>query len=161
MEEAIDEGRVLVAPLDRLRLLAAGTGGLFVEREMSFPAAQVWSIASDFEGAMSGVLPDVQRLRVRSRRGGEVGLELSGRLAQGVRFDAVVGDNWWLMQSRLLIGGLAVAKDGRGSRVAFLGALRPVWLRRSAALARPLSRLLARRVLVRLERRCLEMAPPL
>jgi hypothetical protein len=70
-----------------------------------------------------------------------------GRLGQRARFDVVLRPGRCLMQSRFLIGGMAAAPEGEGTRFAFLGGLRlpgiplPDPVRRPGALARPIRRL--------------------
>jgi len=76
-----------------------------------------------------------------------------GRLGQHARFDVVLRPGWCVMQSRLLIGGMAAAPEAGGTRFAFLGGLRLPGVRLIDPLLRPAACRIALCPISRLERR--------
>ena len=67
----------------------------------------------------------------------------------------VLRPGWCVMQSRFLIGAMAAAPDGDGTRFAFLGGLRFPGIRLLDAVLRPAAQPLALRPITRLEHRLL------
>ena len=76
-----------------------------------------------------------------------------GRLGQHARYDVVLRPDWCVMQSRFLIGGMAGAPDGEGTRFAFLGGLRLPGIRLLDPALRPAAQSLALGPVRRLEHR--------
>jgi hypothetical protein len=76
-----------------------------------------------------------------------------GWLGQRASFDVVLRPGWCVMQSRFLIGGMAAAPEGDGTRFAFLGGLRLPGLGLIDPLLRPAAGTLALRPIRRLEDR--------
>ncbi|MFJ9455846.1 hypothetical protein ACIRST_12275 [Kitasatospora sp. NPDC101447] len=121
-------------PVRRLRVLAAaGTARpLFAERRLSAGFDEVWSVAGDLSGELPGLISGLRSFEVgpgpgtgTGTGGGDrlVGLAVSV-LGHRERFDIVLRSGWCLMQSKVLLGGMAAVPDGDGTRFALLAALR-------------------------------------
>jgi hypothetical protein len=65
-------------------------------------------------------------MRIVRAEGDRLEALAGGRLGQRARFDVVVRPGWCWMQSRFLLGGLAVTPEAGGTctRFAFMGGLR-------------------------------------
>ncbi|MFJ6381701.1 hypothetical protein ACIQI7_17115 [Kitasatospora sp. NPDC092039] len=124
-------------PVRRLRVLAASGAGrpLFAERRLAAGFDAVWSVAGDLSGELPGLISGLRSFEVgpATEEDGEGGAHgRDGRLT-GVavsvvghreRFEIVLRSGWCLMQSRVLLGGMAAVRDGDGTRFALLGSLR-------------------------------------
>lgn len=128
-------------PVRRLRVLAAaGTARpLFAERRLAAGFDEVWSVAGDLSGELPGLIGGLRSFDVGpgpgpgpgaggdggGTGGGDrlVGLAVSV-LGHRERFDIVLRSGWCLMQSKVLLGGMAAVPDGDGTRFALLAALR-------------------------------------
>ncbi|MER7583606.1 hypothetical protein [Kitasatospora sp. NPDC097691] len=116
-------------PVRRLRVLAAAGAGrpLFAERRFAAGFDAVWSVAGDLSGELPGLISGLRSFEVGPGAGGRGG-RLEGVAVSVVghreRFEIVLRDGWCLMQSRVLLGGMAAVPDGDGTRFALLAALR-------------------------------------
>ncbi|MEU9040532.1 MULTISPECIES: hypothetical protein [unclassified Kitasatospora] len=118
-------------PVRRLRVLAAAGAGrpLFAERRFAAGFDEVWSVAGDLSGELPGLIGGLRSFEVGPPSGGAAGGDRLEGLAVSVvghreRFDIVLRSGWCLMQSRVLLGGMAAVPDGDGTRFALLAALR-------------------------------------
>jgi len=141
-------------PVRRMRVVAASTPGVgYAEKLIPAPFDAVWDTASDLERELPRLLTDVRSFEITSARGERMTARARGSLGQRARFDVVLRPGWCVMQSRFLIGGMAAAPEGDGTRFAFLGGFRLPGLRLIDPLLRPPARTLALRPIRRLEDR--------
>ncbi|GAA2168890.1 hypothetical protein [Actinomadura napierensis] len=135
----------------RLRALAAAFPGALVE-EAVLPAAfeDVWTVLGDPERGFPGLVPDVRSLRVTEREGERMRALVRGRSGLRGRFDMVLRPGWCLMQSRLLVFGMAAVPAGDATRFAYMAGVRAPGMRIAGP---PLRRLLGPVVLRRFVRR--------
>ncbi|MBO1414772.1 hypothetical protein [Streptomyces sp. FH025] len=140
-------------PVRRLRVMAAAAGNrpMFAERRYPATFDEVWSVASDLEHELPQLLTGLRSFEVGPGPGG--GHRLSGLATSAVghreRFDIVLSPGWCLMQSKVLLGGMAAVPEGDGTRFALLGSLR---LPGSAPVQRFLGKLTDRRGDILLDR---------
>ncbi|MEV7024048.1 hypothetical protein [Kitasatospora sp. NPDC093558] len=140
-------------PVRRLRVMAAAAGRhpLFAERHYPASFDEVWSVASDLERELPHLVTALRSFEVGPGPGG--GRRLSGLATSAIghreRFDIVLSPGWCLMQSKVLLGGMAAVAEGEGTRFALLGSLR---LPGSTPVQRFLGRLADRRGEVLLDR---------
>ncbi|WP_051831067.1 hypothetical protein, partial [Streptomyces novaecaesareae] len=118
-------------PVRRLRVLAAAGAGrpLFAERWLAAGFDDVWSVASDLSGELPGLIGGLRSFEVRpAGSGGAGGDRLEGTAVSAIghreRFEIVLRSGWCLMQSRVLLGGMAAVPEGDGTRFALLASLR-------------------------------------
>jgi hypothetical protein len=136
--------------LRRLRVLhAALPGSMLAETVLPAAFERVWSVLGDVEGQFPGLVPDVRSVRILGRDGERLRVLVRGRSGLRAPFDMVLRPGWCLMQSRLLVFGMAAVPDGDRTRFAYLAGLRGPGTR----LLRPVRGVLARAVLRRFERR--------
>lgn len=141
-------------PVRRMRVLAAATPGVaYAEKLIPAPFSAVWEAASDLEHELPRMVTDLRSFEITSARGERMTGHARGRLGQRARFDVVLRPGWCVMQSRFLIGGMAAAPEGEGTRFAFLGGLRLPGIRLLDPILRPAARPLALRPISRLEHR--------
>ena len=141
-------------PVRRMRVIAAATpGAAYAEKLIPAPFDAVWETASDLEHELPRLITDLRSFEITSARGERMTAHARGRLGQRARFDVVLRPGWCVMQSRLLIGGMAAAPEGDGTRFAFLGGLRLPGMRLFGPLLRPAAQPLALRPIKRLEHR--------
>lgn len=145
-----------------MRVLAASIPGVtYAEAHLDIPFEQVWAYISDLESSMPALITDFRSFRITERavsRGAEGEAESEVRLkakAVGLlgnrgAFDVILKPGWCLMQSRLVIGGMAATPDGDGTRFAGCGALR---LPGSALLGKAVGSRSAERIIARLRTR--------
>ncbi|WP_051366743.1 hypothetical protein [Hamadaea tsunoensis] len=139
-----------VAELDTLRRLrvlhGALPGTLYAETTLAQPFDEVWAQLSDVERTFPGLVPDVRSIR----HIGPGRVLVHGYSGLRAPFDLVLRPGWCLMQSRLLVFGMALAPAAtEGTRFAYLAGLRLPGRR----LLRPLHGRLAARTLHRFEKR--------
>ncbi|MGF6887992.1 hypothetical protein ABIA39_006505 [Nocardia sp. GAS34] len=120
-------------PVRRLRVIAAAApGGHLHEAVLDAAPDRVWAVMSDLEGELPRWLfADIASARYLPDRAGSARrLLVRGRSGLRARFTVVLEPGWCLMQSRFLLGGMAVVPEAAGTRVAvlggFRGALRPL-----------------------------------
>ncbi|MEV6834550.1 hypothetical protein AB0N17_08550 [Streptomyces sp. NPDC051133] len=112
-------------PVRRLRVLAAGLrAGMYAEERLALPYDRVWAVASDLEGELPHLVPFLREFRVTGDRALAV-----GRWKVSEPFEVRLAPGWCLMQSRLVVGGMAAVPEAGGTRFAVLGAGRPTTLR--------------------------------
>jgi hypothetical protein len=141
-------------PVRRMRVIAAATPGVgYAEKFIPAPFNAVWDAASDLELELPRLLTDVRSFEITSARGERMTARARGWLGQRARFDVVLRPGWCVMQSRFLIGGMAAAPEGDGTRFAFIGGLRLPGMGLIDPLLRPFAGTLARRPIGRLEDR--------
>ncbi|MFF2149196.1 hypothetical protein [Kitasatospora sp. NPDC058190] len=114
-------------PVRRLRVMAAAGAGrpLYAERRLAAGFDQVWRVASDLSGELPGLISGLRSFEVGPAQAGErlEGLAVSV-VGHRERFEIVLRSGWCLMQSRVLLGGMAAVPDGDGTRFALLAGLR-------------------------------------
>ena len=116
----------------RMRVLAASIPGvLYAEDHIDVPFERVWDYVRDVETSIPALITDVRSFRVVGRTdsaptAGEERLEARavGLLGNRGAFDVILEPGWCLMQSRLVLGGLAAVPEGEGTRFAACGGLR-------------------------------------
>ncbi|MFF7992108.1 hypothetical protein ACFZDG_20215 [Kitasatospora xanthocidica] len=123
-------------PVRRLRVMAAAAPGrpLFAERRLAAGFDEVWPVASDLSGELPGLISGLRSFEVGPPGGGGAGGggadggRLEGLavsvLGHRERFEILLRSGWCLMQSRVLLGGMAAVPDGDGTRFALLAAVR-------------------------------------
>jgi hypothetical protein len=135
-----------------MRVLAAATPGVaYAEKIIAAPFGAVWDAASDLEHLLPRMVTDLRSFEITSTRGERMTARARGRLGQRARFDVVLRPGWCVMQSRLLIGGMAAVPEAGGTRFAFLGGLRVPGIRLLDPVIRPATQPLALRPIRRLE----------
>lgn len=135
-----------------MRVIAAATPGVaYAEELIGAPFSAVWELASDLEHELPRILTDVRSFEITSAQGERMTARARGMLGQRARFDVILRPGWCLMQSRFLIGGMAAAPEGEGTRFGFLGGLRFPGTRLLGPVLRPAADQLARRPIRRLE----------
>jgi hypothetical protein len=139
-------------PVRRMRVLAAAVpGAAYAEKVIPKPFSAVWEAASDLEHELPRMVTDLRSFEITSARGERMTARARGRLGQRASFDVVLRPGWCVMQSRLLIGGMAAVPEAGGTRFAFLGGLRLPGARLLRPVLGPAVRNLALRPVTRLE----------
>ncbi|MBJ3805863.1 hypothetical protein [Streptomyces flavofungini] len=149
-------------PVRRLRVLAAGLNPvMYAEAHLDVSFAEVWAVAGDLEGELPHLIPSIRAFRLEE--GGAGGAAAGGRdrcravahgpLGHAADFDVLLQSGWCLMQSRMVIGGMAAVAEGAGTRFAVLGGARPSWLRSGLSPLRPIGRGRGARMIDRARRR--------
>ncbi|MFI0901544.1 hypothetical protein [Streptomyces sp. NPDC020983] len=119
-----------VDAVTRLRLLAAGLHTTFYAEEyLDLPFETVWAVASDLAGELPHLVPLLRDFRVEPGDAGRKPAVAVGPLGLRSAFEVRLAPGWCLMQSRLVVGGMAAVPEGGGTRFAVLGAARPAALR--------------------------------
>lgn len=116
-------------PVARLRIMAAGLqAALHAEEWIDLPYERVWAVAADLEGELPQLVPFLRQFRVPP--GDSPRKRALARGVLGIRdtFEVRLAPGWCLMQSRLVVGGMAAVPEGSGTRFAMLGAVRPTAL---------------------------------
>ncbi|MCZ0988053.1 hypothetical protein [Streptomyces diastatochromogenes] len=117
-------------PVLRLRVLAAGLhAGLYTEQHLPLPYEQVWSVASDLSSELPHLVPFLREFRVPPGDADRKPALAVGRSGLREAFEVRLAPGSCLMQSRLIVGGMAAVPEGAGTRFAVLGATRPTALR--------------------------------
>lgn len=116
----------------RMRVLAASIPGV-VHGEAHINASfdRVWAFIHDVEISIPALITDVRSFRVVEHSDsptaeGEERLKAKavGLLGNRGAFDVILEPGWCLMQSRLVIGGMAAVPEGDGTRFTVCGGLR-------------------------------------
>ncbi|MFI0939822.1 hypothetical protein [Streptomyces sp. NPDC021020] len=136
MTDVVDSAwpAVELDPVRRLKVIAsAARRPAVAERHLDAPLADVWRVAADLEGELPGI---VGGLRSFTRTGAVAAPAADGpggerftalavsSLRHRERFDVVLRPGWCLMQSRLLVGGMAAVEEDSGTRFAMMYAFR-------------------------------------
>lgn len=116
----------------RMRVLAASIPGVrYAEDHIDVPFERVWEYVSDVETSIPALITDVRSFRVVGRTDSAAGIgearlraKAVGLLGNRGSFDVILEPGWCLMQSRLVIGGMAAVPEGEGTRFAACGGLR-------------------------------------
>ncbi|GGV02656.1 hypothetical protein GCM10010260_44410 [Streptomyces filipinensis] len=117
-------------PVLRLRVLAAGLhAGLYAEEHLPLPYDRVWAVAADLEAELPHLLPFLREFRVPPGDTDRTPALAVGRSGLTEPFEVRLAPGWCLMQSRLVVGGMAATPEADGTRFAVLGATRPTVLR--------------------------------
>ncbi|MFI9159268.1 hypothetical protein [Kitasatospora aureofaciens] len=133
-------------PVRRLHVIAATAPGAarIGETVLGAPFERVWTLAQDLERTMPLWIPDVRTVRLdRPAPSGSLPTtSLRARIHGHTRLRATFGidlaPGWCLMQSRLVLGGMAARPESdRTTRFAFLGGLRFPGARLLAPALRP------------------------
>lgn len=147
-------------PVMRLRVLAATLPwSAYAETVLPVPADDVWAVLSDLEHELPRMVTDIRSARVLDQNGERLTLLARGRLGQRARFSVLSRPHWCWMQSRLLLGGMAVEQVPAGTLVGFLGAPRLPFGGPPGPFVRWAGRVLAARALHRLARDIAAAAP--
>jgi hypothetical protein len=140
--------------LQRLRVLhAAMPGTMLAETVLQAPLNEVWTVLANVETGFPGLVPDVRSVRVVDRDGERLRVDVRGRSGLRARFDMVLRPGWCLMQSHLLVFGMAAVADGETTRFGYLAGLRVPGIGLIAPLPSRWQRRLARTTLRRFEKR--------
>lgn len=116
-------------PVARLRVIAAGLRpAMYAEERLELPYHRVWAVAADLSGELPYLLPFLREFRVPPGDADRKAAVALGPLGVQASFEVRLAPGWCLMQSRLVVGGMAAAPDGDGTRFAVLGATRPAVL---------------------------------
>ncbi|SDJ95802.1 hypothetical protein [Streptomyces indicus] len=117
-------------PVARLRVMAAGLGAaLYAEERIALPYEQVWAVASDLSGELPYLIPLLREFRVPPGDSDRKTALAVGPLGTRDTFEVRLAPGWCLMQSGLVVGGMAAVREGDGTRFAMLGTTRPFALR--------------------------------
>ncbi|MER6978065.1 hypothetical protein [Streptomyces carpinensis] len=117
-------------PVLRLRVMAAGLrAGMYAEQRIDLPYDRVWAVASDLRAELPHLVPFLREFRVPPGDGDRVAALAVGMPGLRENFTVRLAPGWCLMQSRLVVGGMAAVPEGDGTRFAVLGATRPIALR--------------------------------
>ena len=117
-------------PVRRLRVLAAGLhAGMYTEEHLPLPYEQVWAVAADLAAELPHLVPFLREFRVPPGDADRERALAVGRSGLREAFEVRLAPGWCLMQSRLIVGGMAAVPEGDGTRFAVLGATRPTALR--------------------------------
>lgn len=119
-----------VDAVTRLRLMAVGLHTtLYAEERLELPYDEVWEVASDLAGELPHLVPLLREFRVPPGDADRKRALAVGPLGFRSVFEVRLAPGWCLMQSRLVVGGMAAVPEGDGTRFAMLGAARPAALR--------------------------------
>jgi hypothetical protein len=114
----------------RLRVMAAGLhAAMYAEERLDLPYDEVWAVAEDLAGELPHLVPFLREFRVPPGDADRKPALAVGPLGVRSAFEVRLAPGWCLMQSRLVVGGMAAAPEGDGTRFAVLGAARPAVLR--------------------------------
>ena len=121
-----------VDPVRRLRVLAASLPGVtYAEQYLDIPYQRVWAYVDDVETSIPTLITDVRSFRIVARDAAgadpaekRLTAKAIGLLGNRGTFEVVLKPGWCLMQSRLVIGGMAAVPEGDGTRFAGCGSLR-------------------------------------
>ncbi|MET9447416.1 hypothetical protein [Streptomyces cinerochromogenes] len=117
-------------PVRRLRVLAAGLhAGLYAEEHLPLPYDRVWQVAADLGTELPHLVPFLREFRVAPGDADRKEALAVGRSGLSEAFEVRLAPGWCLMQSRLVVGGMAAVPEAGGTRFAVLGATRPAALR--------------------------------
>ncbi|MFE2412179.1 hypothetical protein ACFXDE_27920 [Kitasatospora sp. NPDC059408] len=126
----------------RLHVIAATAPGAarIGETVLDAPFERVWSVAQDLERTMPLWIPDIRTVRLIDPEptGAPFRARIHGHTRLRATFDIDLAPGWCLMQSRLVLGGMAARPEtDRTTRFAFLGGLRFPGARLLAPALRP------------------------
>lgn len=117
-------------PVQRLRVLAAGLrAGLYAEEHLALPYDRVWAVVADLQTELPHLVPFLREFRVPPGDADRKQALAMGPSGLTEPFEVRLSPGWCLMQSRLIVGGMAAAPETGGTRFAVLGATRPTALR--------------------------------
>ncbi|MBL1109593.1 hypothetical protein JK361_34295 [Streptomyces sp. 5-8] len=117
-------------PVRRLRVLAAGLhAGMYAEEHLPLPYERVWPVAADLRDELPHLVPFLREFRVPPGDADRKEALAVGRSGLTEAFEVRLSPGWCLMQSRLVVGGMAAVPEAGGTRFAVLGATRPAALR--------------------------------
>jgi len=121
-------------PVRRLKVIAAtARHPVVAERRLAAPLSEVWRVASDLEGELPGIVTGLRSFTPAARDGSAAGDDPAAERFSAVavsavrhreRFEVMLRPGYCLMQSRMLLGGMAAVEDGAGTRFAMLWAFR-------------------------------------
>ncbi len=119
-------------PVRRMRVLAASIPGvMYTEEHLRIPYERVWAYVDDVETSIPALITDIRSFRVVGRDTAapdpaekRLTAKAAGLLGNRGDFEVVLKPGWCLMQSRLVIGGMAATPEGDGTRFAGCGGLR-------------------------------------
>ena len=130
---------VEIDSLRRLRVLAAAAGTpMYAEEHIPAPFETVWAVAGDLEHELPGMVRTLKSFGIDAVDGDRVRARAVRYLGQHEQFDVVLRPGWCVMQSRLVLGGMAAIPEDGGTRFAILGGLRPAGVNKLQRLLSPL-----------------------
>ncbi|MFJ6216324.1 hypothetical protein ACIQGZ_23795 [Streptomyces sp. NPDC092296] len=143
-----------VDPVRRLRVMAAGVrGAMYAEGYIAAPPAAVWSVAADLEGELPRLVPSVYSFQLVDGSAPRFRAVAAGPLGHRAEFEVLLEAGWCLMQSELVVGGMAAVAEGEGTRFAVLGGVRRRRLVPIAAVLRAVGAVRVGRMVERVRRR--------
>ncbi len=140
-------------PLQRLRIISDTIGSVvYAERHIPAPYQQVWAVVSDLEGQLPRLITGLSSFQIVGTAGNRLKARGVGVAATRAFFDVVLDDGWCLMQSRLIVGGMAALPEGDGTRLAVFGGLRNRYARSLLRPLRPVGGMRGRAMIDKVER---------
>ncbi|WP_151481281.1 hypothetical protein [Streptomyces albicerus] len=116
-------------PVARLRVVATGLrAAMYAEERIDLPYDRVWGIAADLERELPHLVPFLREFRVPPGDSDRKAALAVGTLGVRETFEVRLAPGWCLMQSRLVVGGMAAVAEDGGTRFAVLAATRPAIL---------------------------------
>jgi hypothetical protein len=142
--------------LDAVRRLSALGAGLrvpfFAETVFARPFDVVWSSAADLE-RLPELIPAMREFRIVDSDGERIRARAVSRIGHRADFDVVLRPGWCLMQSRVVVAGMAAVDAGPATRFAIIGGFRSPLARPLFPVLAPIGRARGRRMLDQLGRR--------
>ncbi len=151
MRQACSAGEL--NPVLRLKIIKEATGSVvYAERHIPAPYQEVWAVVSDLERQLPRLITGLSSFQITGAAGNRLEAQGAGVAATRARFDVVLDDGWCLMQSRLIVGGMAALPEGDGTRLAVLGGLRNRYARAWLRPLRPVGAIRGRVMIDKVER---------
>jgi hypothetical protein len=151
MRQACPSGQL--NPVLRLKILSEAMGStVYAEKYIPAPYQQVWGLVSDLERQLPRLITGLTSFQIVGTAGNRLEAQAVGLAASRARFDVVLDDGWCLMQSRVIVGGMAALPEGDGTRLAVLGGLRNRYARPWLKPLRPVGAMRGRVMISKVER---------
>ncbi|GAB3840238.1 hypothetical protein ACFPIJ_33945 [Dactylosporangium cerinum] len=139
--------------VQRLRVLSETLRApLYAEAHFAEPPADVWSVAGDLPRHLPQWIRTMRSFEFVDGTAVPRRAVAVSRLGHRAVFEVALEPGWCVMQSPYVIGGMAAAPDGDGTRFAVLGGVRGRLRRTRRLLFVPLAGSSARRMLDHLAR---------
>ena len=112
-------------PVRRLQVIAgAAKNPMYAERYFDAPVDEVWGVAADLERELPHLVRGIRSFTFTTPQRERSSAVAVSSIGHRERFEVVMRPGWCLMQSRLIVGGMAATAEGDGTRFALLGRLR-------------------------------------